>query len=248
MRNLLFAWCLFLTSSIWAQNAIEMARQYHQKPDDEGIYYAGPEVSAPRLLSAAPAPYPSGKVKEGMTVFAMVIDTQGTPQHIELLHSNGDAYDRPALASLQSAKFSAGAVNGNPVPVWIDCRFVFRLDRNPIYPEVLITERDLPPPDLSRLEDKNHNPLSYTEPFPIHTVDADFNDPFVRHPYVQVALVTVLVGVDGMPKDVRVARGLGFGLDRKAADAVWHYRFLPATRKGKPVAERRNVEVKFAVF
>jgi hypothetical protein len=248
MRKSLFIWCLFFTSCAWAQNVIEMTQQYHQKPDDQGIYYAGPEVSAPGLLSAAPAPYPSGKVNEGMSVFALVIDARGIPQHIELLHSNGDAYDRSALASLKSAKFSASVLNGKPVPVWIDCRFVFRSNRGLVYPEVLITERDLPLPDLSRLEDKHHNPLSYAEPIPIHTVDADFNDPFVRHPYVQVALVTVLVGVDGKPKEVRVVRGLGFGLDKKAADAVWHYRFLPATSKGKPVAVRRNVEVKFAAF
>jgi hypothetical protein len=178
----------------------------------------------------------------------MVIDARGIPQHIELLHSNGDVYDRLALASLKSARFAAGVLSGKPVPVWVDCRLVFRSDRSPVYPEVLITERDLPPPDVSRLEDKNHNPLSYTEPLPIHTVDADFNDPFVRHPYVQVALVTVLVGVDGKPQAVRVVRGLGFGLDKKAADAVWHYRFLPATSKGKPVPARRNVEVNFSVF
>ena len=120
--------------------------------------------------------------------------------------------------------------------------------RYPVCPEVLIIARDLSPPDIARLEDKHHNPLSYTEPLPIHTVDADFSDPFVRHPYVQVAVVTVLVGVDGMPKEIRVTRGLGFGLDKKAADAVWQYRFLPATSKCRPEATRRKVEVPFSLF
>jgi hypothetical protein len=98
------------------------------------------------------------------------------------------------------------------------------------------------------LEDKHHNPLSYTPPFPIHTVDADFADPFTAHPYVQVAIVSVLVSEEGLPKEVRVARGLGFGLDKKAEAAVWHYRFLPATKKGRPIAERREVMVSFAKF
>jgi hypothetical protein len=65
---------------------------------------------------------------------------------------------------------------------------------------------------------------------------------------VQVALVDVLVGVDGLPKEVHVRRGLGFGLDEKATAAVMHYRFLPATKKGVPVEDRRIVEVNFAVF
>jgi hypothetical protein len=113
---------------------------------------------------------------------------------------------------------------------------------------VLITERDLPLPDESQFEDKHHNPLSYTEPIPIHTVDADFADPYSAHPYVQVALVEVLVGVDGLPKAVRLRRGLGFGLDEKATAAVMHYKFLPAMKKGTPVEASRTVMVNFAKF
>jgi TonB family protein len=127
-------------------------------------------------------------------------------------------------------------------------RVVFRADRSQAVPQILITERDLPQPDASQFEDKHHNPLSYTAPIPIHTVDADFVDPFARNPYVQVAIVSVLVGEDGSPKEVRVSRGLGFGLDKKAEAAVWQYRFLPATRKGRPIAATRDVMVDFARF
>ena len=67
-------------------------------------------------------------------------------------------------------------------------------------------------------------------------------------PYVEVAVVTVLVNERGIPKEVRVERGLGFGLDQKAVAAVWHYRFLPAMQKGKPVAARRDVTVSFVKF
>jgi protein TonB len=98
------------------------------------------------------------------------------------------------------------------------------------------------------LEDRHHNPLPYTPPVPIHTVDADSTDPFVAHPYVQVAIVEVLVSEQGLPKEVRVARGLGFGLDAKAEAAVWQYRFLPATKKGRPIPARRNVTLDFAKF
>jgi outer membrane biosynthesis protein TonB len=79
-------------------------------------------------------------------------------------------------------------------------------------------------------------------------VDADFADPFASHPYVQVAVVDVLVGTDGLPKSVRVTRGLGFGLDKKAESAVWLYKFLPATSKGQPVAASRTLQVSFATF
>jgi len=123
-----------------------------------------------------------------------------------------------------------------PVSVWIDVRVVSHSNRSPAIPQVLLTERDLPPPDESQLQDKHHNLLSYTPPFPIHTVDADFADPFTAHPYVQVAIVVVLVSEEGLPKEVRVVRGLGFGLDAKPRlPPVWHCRFLLATNKGSPI-------------
>jgi TonB family protein len=127
-------------------------------------------------------------------------------------------------------------------------RVVFHADRSQAVPQVLIAERDLPPPDQSKFEDKHHNPLSYTPPYPIHTVDADFVDPFAVHPYIQIAVVSVLVGVDGLPKEVRIRRGLGFGMDQKAVAAVQHYRFLPATSKGKPIEARREIQVPFVKF
>jgi len=183
-----------------------------------------------------------------MTVMAMVINSKGIPEHIQLLLHHGDEFDRAAIAAVQRSTFAPGTLEGRPVPVWIDVRVVFQADRSETTPQILITERDLPPPVESKLEDKHHNPLSYTPPFPIHTVDADFADPFVKVPYVQVAVVSVLVSEEGIPTDVEVVRGLGFGLDEKAASAVLHYRFFPATKRGKPVAARSDVMVNFVKF
>jgi len=234
-----------------AQDAISLGRQVHQTPDQDGVYYVGPEVIAPRMVSTVSVPYPDGvssRNVQGMTVLAMVIDTSGVPAHIQVLHTHGDAFEKAAIAAVKQSNFEPGKLGDKPVPVWIDVRVVFRTNRSQAVPQVLITERDLPPPDQSQLEDKHGNPLPYTPPFPIHTVDADFADPFASHPWVQVAIVTVLVSEEGLPKEVRVMRGLGFGLDKKATAAVWHYRFLPATSKGKPIAARRDVIVSFAKF
>jgi TonB family protein len=234
-----------------AQNTIPQIRQVHQAPDKDGVYYAGPEVTAPRLLNTVYVPFPEGvpaRDIQGMTVLAMVIDANGIPAHIQILHSHGETFDQATLAAVKHSVFAPGRLGDKPVPVWIDIRVVFRANRSQTVPEVLVTERDLPLPDESRFLDKHHNPLSYTEPIAIHTVDADFTDPFVTHPWVQEAVVSVLVGEDGLPKEVRVKRGLGFGLDKKAEAAVWRYRFLPATRKGRPIAATREVLVDFAKF
>ena len=253
MRQVKYAWALLAltTIAVWAQDATSVNLPLHQIPDKDGVYYADPEVAAPRLLSAVYAPYPSGftaKAIQGITVLAMVIDEHGIPVHIQLLHTHGEAFDKAVIAAVKQSKFESGKLRDKAVPVWIDVRVVFRANRSQTVPQILIVERDLPFPDKSQFEDKHHNHLSYTAPIPIHTVDADFADPFATHPYVQVAIVTVLVGEDGLPKEVRVKRGLGFGLDKKAEAAVWQYRFLPATKKGKAIGTRTDVMVDFAKF
>ena len=223
----------------------------HQSPDEGGIYYAGPEVSAPRLVEVMPAAYPGYddvKDRQGMTVLAVVIGADGIPSHIQLLHSHGDVFDQAAMNAVKQSVFEPGKLAGKPVPVWIDMRVVFRANHAQALPEVLITERDLPPPGESFFEDKHHRPVGYTPPVLIHSVDADFADPFVREPIVEVATVTVTVGADGLPKAVQLRRGLGFGLDKKAIAAAWHDRFLPATKKGKPVEDSVDLKVDFAKF
>jgi TonB family protein len=253
MRQASYACALVALSviAVRAQDAISSIRQVHQVPDKDGVYYAGPEVTTPRLLSTVYVPYPEGvpaKEVQGMTVMAMVIEANGMPEHIQLLHGHGDSFDQAAISAVHQSKFEPGRLGGKPVPVWIDVQVVFRANRSQTVPQVLIAERDLRLPDEASFLDKRHNPLPYTAPIPIHTVDADFGDPFTPHPYVQVAVVEVLVGLDGLPKDVHVRRGLGFGLDKKAAAAVWQYKFFPATSKGKLIEARRNVMVDFVKF
>jgi TonB family protein len=57
--------------------------------------------------------------------------------------------------------------------------------------------------------------------------------------------MSLIVGTDGVPQDVKVVRGLGFGLDEKAIEAVEGWRFKPATRDGVPLAVPAQVEVNF---
>ena len=57
-----------------------------------------------------------------------------------------------------------------------------------------------------------------------------------------------LVAADGRPRDIRVARSLGMGLDEKAIEAVRTWRFEPARKDGNPVAVQINVEVSFRLY
>jgi TonB family protein len=58
----------------------------------------------------------------------------------------------------------------------------------------------------------------------------------------------LVVGADGKPREIRVQRTLGLGLDEKAIEAVKTWRFEPALKDGKPVAVQINVEVSFRLY
>jgi TonB family protein len=60
-------------------------------------------------------------------------------------------------------------------------------------------------------------------------------------------LVSVRVGVDGRLSDLRVVKGLGFGLDENALLAVREWKFRPGLRNGKPLEKATEVNVEFSL-
>ena len=59
-------------------------------------------------------------------------------------------------------------------------------------------------------------------------------------------LLRVLVNVSGLPEKITVARSSGYtSLDRAAEQAVQHWRFIPGTRDGRPVAMQVEVPIRF---
>ncbi len=59
--------------------------------------------------------------------------------------------------------------------------------------------------------------------------------------------LSVTIGTDGVPRDMRVIRGLNAGLDQKAMDCVTGWRFRPASRDGQAITAFATVEVKFSL-
>jgi periplasmic protein TonB len=58
----------------------------------------------------------------------------------------------------------------------------------------------------------------------------------------------VVIGADGKPREMRVQRSLGMGLDQKAIEAVRRWKFEPAQKDGVPVAVQVHIEVNFRLF
>jgi TonB family protein len=58
-------------------------------------------------------------------------------------------------------------------------------------------------------------------------------------------LLSLVVGADGTPRDIRVARPLGLGLDESAVENVRAWTFKPGMKNGTPVDVAVNEEVFF---
>ncbi len=75
--------------------------------------------------------------------------------------------------------------------------------------------------------------------------DPDYSEK-ARHKKIQgTVLLSVLVGIDGLPHEVKVVQRLGNGLDEQAVKTVEKWKFTPGTRNGTPVPLQIKVEVEF---
>jgi TonB family protein len=60
--------------------------------------------------------------------------------------------------------------------------------------------------------------------------------------------LAIVVDTDGRAKDVRVIKGVGYGLDEKAVEAVGNWEFRPGTMNGEPVQVQAQIEINFRLL
>ncbi|HWR14454.1 MAG TPA: energy transducer TonB [Terriglobales bacterium] len=82
----------------------------------------------------------------------------------------------------------------------------------------------------------------------LYAPDPDYSEEARKAKYQGTVVLWVVIGPDGRPRDIRVQRSLGLGLDEKAMEAVRTWKFDPARKDGQPVAVQINVEVNFRLY
>jgi TonB family protein len=82
-------------------------------------------------------------------------------------------------------------------------------------------------------------------PRAISSPDPEYSERARKEGYGGTCVLVLIVDPKGLPRDIRVTRALGLGLDEKAIEAVRSWTFHPAMKDGIPVAVRINVEVSF---
>jgi periplasmic protein TonB len=85
-------------------------------------------------------------------------------------------------------------------------------------------------------------------PQAISTPDPEYTEEARNAKTQGTCVLWLIVDANGNPRDIRVVRGLGFGLDARAIAAVKQWRFQPAMKDGRPVNVQISVEVGFRLY
>jgi periplasmic protein TonB len=87
-----------------------------------------------------------------------------------------------------------------------------------------------------------------TAPRPIYDPDPEYSEEARKAKYQGSVVLQAVISPDGRPRDLRVVRSLGMGLDDKAIQAVGKWKFEPALKDGRPVAVLVQIEVAFRLY
>jgi TonB family protein len=85
-------------------------------------------------------------------------------------------------------------------------------------------------------------------PVLVYKIDPEYSEEARKAKFHGTVVMSVVVDESGRPREIRVTRAVGLGLDEKAIEAVRQWRFQPGRRAGKPVPVFATVEVNFRLL
>ncbi len=80
------------------------------------------------------------------------------------------------------------------------------------------------------------------------TFEPQSNEYAQDHGVAGICLYHVVIGADGKPGQIAVARPIGFGLDENAVDSIRKATFEPAIKNGNPVPVMLDLVVEFRIY
>jgi TonB family protein len=209
-----------------------------------------------RLIHQVDPKYPKEARKEnleGQIVLRATIGADGKVSGVSI--TSGDlVLAEEAVDAVRRWKFRPYTQNGTPVGVLQSLTFNFVAGKkvaelDPLSPATLdAAQAGTIQKVVSNRESVFRVGGGVTAPKALYTPDPSYDEKARKAKYQGTCSLSLIVGSDGQPRDIKVVRAIGKGLDAKAVQAVSTWRFQPATKDGKPVPVLVNVEVGFHLY
>ncbi len=109
-------------------------------------------------------------------------------------------------------------------------------------------------PEIRRADDSTAGETIYEvkngvlPPQATYTPEPEFSKAARKAKFQGTVIVQIVIDKRGDVTRVKLERGLGYGLDENAMEAVKVWRFTPATKDGQPVAVEMKIEVSFNLY
>jgi TonB family protein len=211
------------------------------------------EIIPGRLVYTANPKYPKQAKKEqleGIVVVEATIERNGNVGDLAIVSGDVVLADA-AVDAIRNWRFEPYTKSGQPVEV--HQKLAFNFNRSGKFGEL---DPQLPPPTFAKSPDPTPKveekvfPIGHevTPPRAIYAPDPPYDEDARKARYQGTSVLSLIVGSDGQPRNIRVTRALGEGLDAKAVESVSKWKFEPATKDGQPVAVYVVIEVQFHLY
>jgi TonB family protein len=243
---------------------------------NRSIFIAGPNASVPELLPADSPVSEAVNCKKKLTgraVLSFLVDATGSPRNIAFEEGSGSGLDELAYKTLSADRFKPATHLGAPVAVPMEdeirleacpketkssggddgAEIVLSAQPKQKLLRMTLAQEELEfasfpdTPKISR-DQTGKSKDSVSAPVPLNSVESLYSDEARTKNISGVCFISLVVDANGMPRNLRVIRPLGYGLDQKALEAARKYRFKPAMRNGTPVPVMITVEVNFRLY
>lgn len=87
-----------------------------------------------------------------------------------------------------------------------------------------------------------------SQPQLLYKVEPEYSEEARKAKFQGAVMLQIIVDEKGLPRDIKIIRPLGLGLDQKAIEAVEKWKFSPGKKDGKPVPVIAQVEVNFRLL
>ena len=176
--------------------------------------------------------------RQAFITLSFDVNEGGMPVNIQVVRSSDPVWEDQATTVLRYWRFTPGMNEG--MPALVPCAFDF------VWGPLTLRSKDVGPL------------LSVLHPPPPQTLIAGYTQPIVSNgplpPYSEAARqaglegtvqATLIVGEDGVPREIRVTQGLDPAIDESVNATLGQWRFVPALLNGQVATPLVVVEFRF---